>query len=327
MTGKSATQGDGKVVEISGKDQNSLRATVTSLMEKEGLSQTAVARECGVSSSLFSNWLAGKYEGDNEAIAGTMVKWLKARENRSQIDAALLKSPAYIETPTGEKIQSVLHYGQMAADIVVCYGGAGLGKTTALKRYVEDHLNCWMVTMSPATASTGAALEMIAEAAGIKEIPGRTARIQRVIVDRFRHTGGLLIVDEAQHLKLNALEAIRSLYDFGEIGLALCGNELVYAGLTGGTRTATFAQLFSRIGKRLHLTRATDEDVKALAEAFAITGKSEMEALLKIAQKPGGLRGVVKTISMAKVLAFGDIEDDGICLRHIDMAWRNLSVA
>ncbi len=205
MDGKSATHGEGKVVEISGKNQDSLRGTVTSLMEKEGVSQTAVARECGVSSSLFSNWLAGKYEGDNEAIAETMEKWLKARENRSQINEALPKFPAYVETPTGERIQEVLHYGQMSVDIVVVYGGAGLGKTTALKRYVEDHLNCWMVTMSPATASTGAALEIIAEAAGIKEIPGRTARIQRVLVDRFRHTGGLLIVDEAQAVKGHVL--------------------------------------------------------------------------------------------------------------------------
>ena len=71
---------------------------------------------------------------------------------------------------------------------------------------------------------------------------------------------GLLIVDEAQHLSLRALETLRALHDATGAGLALMGNAVVYARLTGGRRAAEFAQLFSRVGKRVRLTQVEEGD-------------------------------------------------------------------
>jgi len=207
--------------------------------------------------------------------------------------------------------------------IAVIYGGAGVGKTKALLKYAEKYPNVWVVTMSPATASVAAALEEIALGLGLRGLPGRAARLQREIIRRLRDTKGVLIVDEAQHLFVSTLEAIRAIHDATEIGLVLCGNESVYSRLTGGSRTAIFAQLYSRVGKRLHLARSTSADVEELASAFGISGDEEVKALENIAQKPGALRGVVNVLRLASILAKG--EKETMTLRHINLAWKDLA--
>ena len=76
--------------------------------------------------------------------------------------------------------------------------------------------------------------------------------IFRMIVQRLQGTKGLLIIDEAQHLSLLALESLRSIHDATACGLVLMGNESVYANLSG-RRSAEFAHLFSRVGMVLKL--------------------------------------------------------------------------
>ena len=75
-----------------------------------------------------------------------------------------------------------------------------------------------------------------------------------MIVQRLQGTKGLLILDEAQHLMLPALESLRSIYDTTECGLVLMGNEAVYSRLSG-RRSAEFAHLFSRVGSVLKLEK------------------------------------------------------------------------
>ena len=55
--------------------------------------------------------------------------------------------------------------------------------------------------------------------------------IFRMIVQGLRGREGLLILDEAQHLLLPALESLRSIHDATECGLVLMGSESVYARL------------------------------------------------------------------------------------------------
>ena len=73
-----------------------------------------------------------------------------------------------------------------------------------------------------------------------------------MIVQRLQGTKGLLILDEAQHLMLPALESLRSIHDATACGLVLMGNEAVYSRLSG-RRSAEFAHLFSRVGMVLKL--------------------------------------------------------------------------
>jgi len=291
-------------------------------IERRGLSQAQVAREAGVSSSSLTQLLGGNYAADPRRLALKLGQWLlglREREAQPQMPAA----PVWVETPTAGRVLDALGYAQMAEDIAVIYGGAGVGKSTAAREYQRRYPSVWIATMSPATAGVTPALEEVCLALGMRELPGGGARMQREIVARVRGTGGLLIVDEAQHLSVPALDALRAVHDATGIGIALLGNEILYARMTGGTRAAWLDRLFSRIGRRLRLPRASREDVARLAAEYGVTGSGELKRLSAIGGQAGALRGVTKCLRLARLMAAGAAEP--LAEAHLIAAWRDLT--
>ncbi len=298
----------------------SARDRMREAMRQAGLSQAAAAREVGISPSALNQWLQGKYAGSNEEIESKVENWLSARGREDDGSGALPAVPAFFRSPSSQKILDTLAYGQMAGDIVCIYGGPGVGKTVSLRQYRDTNPSVWIATMAPDSAPVVPSLEEVAEAVGIKDAAGGARKIARAIRRKVEGTRGLLIIDEAQHLSVAALEQMRSIHDATGIGLALVGNEAVYARLTGGTRASHFAQLFSRIGSRLFISRPTIGDVRALAAAWNVKGKAELDLLQQIASKPGALRGVSKVLAYA-AMSGGGAEITVSALRH---AWSNL---
>ena len=270
-----------------------------------GLTQAAAAGQIGISDAALSQWLRGKYPGDQEAVAAKAARWLESRAARAQLAAQLPEAPAWVETRAAARVIAALNYAQLARDVAVVYGGAGVGKTVAARRYAGSRPNVWLVTMTAGSRTIGPCLERCAIAAGIRHVPSRSWRIESALVDRVRGSAGLLIVDEAQHLDVRALEGLRGVHDASGVGLALCGSELLYARLTGGGRSASYAQLWSRIGKRVRLGRATGADADALATAFGVTDAAARRAVREMTGAPGALRGVVKTLRLASLIAAG----------------------
>lgn len=305
--------------------QTDARECVLTIIDAGEATQALICRESGVSSAILSTWLKGKYKGDNASVEASLRTWIAARQRRADMLASLPQAPPWLSTPSAQKVASVLAYAQMAGDIGCVYGGAGMGKTVTLAAYAEGNPNVWVVEMNAATAAVASSLEEIADAIGLRGIPSRAARLHREIVKRLRGTGGLLVIDEAQHLRTNAIESIRAIHDATGVGLVLCGNESVYARLTGGSREASFAQLFSRLGKRLRLVRPVKADVAALAAHYRADGKDEMALLMEIAAKPGALRAVVKTLRLAGMLAAG--RGEAVNVRFMRAAWRDLGGA
>lgn len=309
---------------ISMAKEGAVRERVSAILAEGKTSQAQIAREAGMSSGQISHWLKGKYTGDNAATEERLVNWLAARERKAAMARTLPVAPAWKETPIARRIVSVLTYCQMAGDIGCIYGGAGLGKTLTIKTYAEQNPNVWVVEMNRSTCAMASALDEIAYVLNVKSVAGRTGQTHRDLVKRLRDTGGVLVIDEAQHLRTDALEAIRGLHDAAGVGLVLSGNESIYARMTGGgSREATFAQLFSRIGKRLRLVRPAAGDIDPLVGHFGVQGSEERTLCHDIAAKPGALRGLVKTLRLAAMFAAGE-EAEAITTDHIRAAWRDL---
>lgn len=282
--------------------QTTLIATIEALMSERGLSQADVARQSSVGATQLNQWLKGKYPGDNAAIDDSMQRWLNSTAATDTDVTKLLTQKRWADTQTSNQITDKLLFAQTAGDVVVVYGGAGVGKTETARRYAMGYSSVWHVTMSADTASKQAALEEIAITMGMRDYPSTPAGLRRVIEARIRGTGGLLIIDEAQELKKEALESVRTLHDRTGVGLALLGNEKVYSQLTGSRRQADFAQLFSRIGSRQRLIKPKKSDIKSVAQAWGITAKPVLDLLSDLGQKPGGLRSVVKTLRQAVMM-------------------------
>jgi DNA transposition AAA+ family ATPase len=143
------------------------------------------------------------------------------------------------------------------------------------------------------------ALEEVAEACGIQDPAGGARRIARQIRAKVRGTHGLIIIDEAQHLSMAAVEELRSIHDVTKVGLALVGNETSYARIASGNRAAHFAQINSRLGLKLFLRRPTGGDVKAVAAHWKVTDEETVKLLERVALRPGALRSVVKVLRLA----------------------------
>lgn len=290
---------------------------VRGLIEAGEVSQSRVAKEAGVSASALSQVLAGSYAADPARIVERLAAWLAAREARRQ--AGLPQAPSFVLTPTAGRVMAALAYAQMAADVTVIYGAAGVGKTMAVLEYARTRPAVWVATMTPGHAGVTACLEEVAAACGVKDCPQAPARIHREIVARVRETGGLIIVDEAQHLSVAALDALRSIHDAAGVGLALVGNDLVYTRMTGGSRAAYLDRLFSRIGKRVSLRRAQDADIEAVAKA---AGAEAWREVMEIGRQPGAIRAVVKVLRLARMMA--QAAGEALAASHVAAARRDL---
>lgn len=299
-----------------------LRRRVRAVMAADGLSQQAAGKEIGRSGPALNQWLAGKYKGANDGFDADVVRWLDARERRLQTALQIPAAPAWFDSPTSRDILVTLAMAQADGDIVTVTGTPGVGKTESCKRYRDGNPNVWLATMAPHCSSVVIALQDVADAVGIKNMTQTGARaLYRAIQQRVSDTGGLLIVDEAQHLGVKCFDEIRSIHDSTGIGIAFVGNETVSGRMAGGGRAGDHAQVYSRVGGRRFIPRPVKGDVRAQADAWGIDCTGCIAFLEELAAKPGALRSVNKTIRRAAYHAGGV---GNVTVDHLKDAWRNL---
>lgn len=288
-------------------------------LRSDTLSYSAMARAAGVGESTFNAWLNDNYNGDDAKIADKVRRWLDSRAKAEEIKSVLPDAPGFVRTSTVESVLGLLAYAQMVPTMGVISGGAGVGKTTAIKHYQASNPNVWLLTGEPSLKSPFAVLSYLAEVLGVNE--RASDKRSRAIVERLRGTGSLIIVDEAHWYPTVVLDQLRYVFDQAEIGLALLGNAGIYERLEGEGRTLRFAPLFRRIGKRLTILRPLPADIRALVDAWGIDGAEERRVLNLIGAKPGGLGGMTMTLRMAHMLAGGE----RVTAAHIVQAYRDLN--
>ncbi|GAK43625.1 phage transposase [Tepidicaulis marinus] len=307
------------------EEHQAVRDQIRAIMETEDKSQAALAKEVGIAYGTFTGWLSGSYQGNNDRITAAVQIWLAGREEKKRQKAIVPRAPEFILTPSAQDFIEALRFAQIMPEISVIAGGAGIGKTTSIHEYARKNRNVWIATMDPSTSSIHTMLSEVCEAMDLVE--RSASKLARAVARRVEGSGGLIIIDEAQHLKSEALDQLRSIYDRadGSVGIALVGNESVYTRLEGEGRKATFAQLFSRVGVRVTQARPKAKDICAIIDAWKITEDEEVRLLKAIGRKPGALRGLTKCLQLATVLASGEGEERN--LKHIKAAFERLSTS
>lgn len=255
-------------------------------MAVSGKNQAQIAQELGRSSGAVSAFLSGKYKTPH-----AMIPDVKALIELNKKKTVSPKKPEYEETGICRRIKNSIAYAHVRGAVTVIYGDAGIGKTSAIMEYIRNERMSLLITARPDCASITGINELIAKQMGIKERVSR--KITDEIINRMKGSGRVLIVDEAQHLTVKALDHLRCLSDESGIGIALVGNENVYDKMRGDG-SKTLGQLFSRICMPEHVQTEdiTYEDIEKIFGKYDIK-EDAMKLLLGISNSPYGLRGAV----------------------------------
>jgi hypothetical protein len=314
-------------------DLQSTRDGIRAHIGEIGLSQTELSSEVGITRQACGHFLAGRFDKAGQRTCRLMVEWFRKQDDDSEepegeqsTAAEAVVEPHFVQTVTATRVLNTLAYCHSEGDLGVIYGGPGIGKTFSLQKYQSDYPTAvFIMTASPEVATVHPMLEELARALGLEDCTGGSRAISRAVRDRVKSIKRpLLLIDESQHLNLNALESLRSIHDETRCGMVFVGNSSVYERLTGGSRSAHFAQLFSRLGMQLHLRRPQRQDVVTLVRAYGIEDDDALELLLSIAKRPGALRSTVKVSRLAISAADGNAK--GVQLAHVRLAARNLGL-
>lgn len=286
-------------------------------------SQVKAAKAIGMSDSVISQYRRSAYEkGNITEVENKLTEFFRLRDEKAEAEErAEPYQPVrdeYVKTTISEDVYRAIRYTQINKGIAVLHGDAGIGKTRAAQQYIIENPGTTIyLQVSPVTGSLGSLLKMLSRALHLSEGRSKLDMILN-IRDRLDGSDRVLIIDEAQHLRLSALEEIRTLSDPNMItgkqgiGIVLIGNTEVYDRMRG-RQQASFAQLYSRIRmNRSYSTRQVRrEDVLKLFPALFDQGKTkEIDYITVICQSRWGIRGAVNVYNNA--VAAEDVSYQGL---------------
>lgn len=289
-----------------------------------GLSWSELAKRIDIKQGTLSQFGSPKgYAGDERRLAEKVYRYRQLLDEQAKIEVEAPELPDFFDTPTSDKITTMLGWAQRGR-IVVVATGAGLGKTKTALMYCACYPNVFIATMSPSTAGVNNMQIEVLDALGERDAVGTPQKLSRRIRDRVKNMSKpLIVIDEAQHLSEKAIEEIRSWHDATGVGIALLGNIKVMQQLEGGTRSAAFAQLYSRVSMRMIQPLPMVEDADALAKAWNLQDGPAIDFLRRIVRMPGGLRGGTMALELASMMAAANktyVDKD-----YLEGAWSQLS--
>lgn len=255
-------------------------------MRQKGISQAELGRKLSISSGAVSSYLNGKYPSP-ETVTEKIAELMDMQEQKTLAP----KAPEIVETTVTKMVKQAISYAHLRGVVSVAYGDAGVGKTTAVQQYLKENQLAIGIEILPTYASLTGVTELLADKLGSKESTDR--KITRDIIGKLKGSGRVIIVDEAQHLTVRAIEHLRSISDSTGIGICFVGNESIYTKLLGKHKN-DYAQLYSRISVRKVVTTSTNtqEDMNRIFGKYGLDEES-MKMLHQISRTNYGLRGAV----------------------------------
>lgn len=251
MTGRMATKNH--------IHDSELEAELSRCMLERGFTQSAVARGLGISDSALSQWRSGHYKGDvnnlEHAIKGFLQRDAERAKNRRI-------SLPFTMTSVAAKVFEAARMSHLDGDIGVVVGPAGIGKTTGVKEYARRNSDVVLIEADLAYTAKELFRE-IHRKLGF-DGSGSINQMKNDVINKLKGAGRLIIVDEAEHLPVRALDLLRRVNDKAGTGILFCGLKRFMDNLR--LKQADFAYLYTRVGFKVALKPLQGRDIETIVQ-------------------------------------------------------------
>lgn len=234
-----------------------LAVELAETIKRKGYTQKAVADAIPISPTALSQWLSGKYPGDVKSLENAIIGFLQ--RDRERQDKRRIVLP-FAMIGAAARVFDACRLAHLDGEIGVVIGDAGTGKTTAVKEYAARNTDVILVE-----ADLGyTAKDLFAELHRKCGFDGRGSinRMKDDVIGKLKDSGRLIIIDEAEHLPVRALDLVRRINDKAGVGILFCGLKRFMESLR--LKQADFAYLFTRVGFKVALEPLRPQDVEML---------------------------------------------------------------
>lgn len=283
------------------EDQQWALEQFDALIIKAG-SQNKACKMVGISPAVYSPIKNGTYEGNVGAQLEKLISYFRTKTAANEMPSAASYNSEYVPTSISTHVYEVIRNCHLQGSLAIACGDAGIGKTKAAIKYYRDYPNdAIYLAANPCLSTIKSLLKHLCNKVNVAT--SRTIdEMWLGLAGRLRD-GQVIIIDEAQHLPIKTVEALRAITDyFAEVGQTL---GIVFIGNTetvtrfGGTKKAEFAQISNRTRQRkvYKISDIKREDIQLLFPD--LQDAMSIDFLLSIARSPQALRGAVNLYNNA----------------------------
>ncbi len=278
-----------------------IREQTRAYMAEKRIRRDQMAQRIGFPVSVFCKWLDRRHHGSQpRQVEAALMAYFKRTELIER-----QRQKKFLQLKTSSLVMERCEEARCGRELVVLYGPPGISKTYSLREYVRrradagDH-KVLLITANSVTTPRALVLSICR----LLALPTRkqTHRLVEDIIDRLNADLHLILVDEANHLNVPALELLRHLHDMTECGMVLVGTKRLYDLFTnGGRKSQDLEQLWSRVGIHDLLPGLTPTEVRQIAQASL--GKLNEAAIVEIQRTTrGSARRLTKLVPRLKRL-------------------------
>jgi len=201
-----------------------VKASLRQFMKAQGLSQAKAAGLLGVSHTMISEFLGGRYKGNISKLVNRIVGLVNSYERKER----QAEGKRFIETAVAKRIHTLIvqteAFSGEEGKIGLIVGDGGHGKSVCLRQYTEANKNSIYVSLDATMSSSG----MFAEIARRLKInhSGSLGVIASRIARMLRSRQMIILLDEASWLSVKQMDQLRQIVVIkGRCPLVLAGNE------------------------------------------------------------------------------------------------------
>ncbi|EDY4475413.1 AAA family ATPase [Salmonella enterica] len=234
---------------------------VNEIRERNKYSQNDLAAKIGRSPAVINQFLQGKYKGNEEDVAARIREFVETEQARFN---ARFSAPAFVETKSTLDAQKLIDFARKYRTICVLTADSGLGKSTILREYKAQRTDTILIEVTSGFTPRALMKALLTAIKPDAKKNATTADLMKDCIRELEKSKRLILVDEAELLPYQTLEALRRLYDMAETGVVLAGLPRLSDNLIG--EDGEHVQLYSRIAQHVDLNNQfSRQDFDAIA--------------------------------------------------------------